>query len=63
MLWSCISLDITVDEDEGQIVQLQMETQTSANRVFRTQPGLFVFSRSLDSHFFKAIFPLFESER
>lgn len=43
MLWSCISLDVTVDEDEGQIVQLQTETQTAANRVFLTQPGFLFF--------------------
>lgn len=55
MLWSCISLDVTVDEDEGQIVQLQTETQTAANHVFLTQPGFSFFNGS-PGLVFKAIF-------
>lgn len=60
MLWSCISLDVTVDVDEGQIVQLQTETQTAANRVFLTQPGFlffFVLNGAPDFFFLRQFFP------
>lgn len=64
MLWSCISLDVTVDEDEGQIFQLQTETQTAANRVFLTQPGYFFFLTDRQDFLLRQFFfPLFDSDR